>query len=179
MKMIMAILHKNDELETIEELNIAGYMVTKLATTGGFLKKKSTTIMVVVDDEKVAEALKIIKKDDHLCKPGIDLRTEQHERSTVRSDQCAGRRKYDFCTERGADGEILKFMEIVILSFTDAGCQMACKVRENFIQSGYRVKVYTLTRFCRLYGFHAFPEDKKSWIGSLWGEKALFFIGAA
>ena len=70
-------------------------------------------------------------------------------------------------------------MEIVILSFTDAGCQMACKVRENFIQSGYRVKVYTLTRFCRLYGFHAFPEDKKSWIGSLWGEKALFFIGAA
>ena len=70
-------------------------------------------------------------------------------------------------------------MEIVILSFTDAGCQMACKVRENFIQSGYRVKVYTLTRFCRLYGFHTFPEDKKSWIGSLWGEKALFFIGAA
>ena len=58
MKMIMAILHKDDELETIEELNIAGYMVTKLATTGGFLKKKSTTIMVVVDDEKVAEALK-------------------------------------------------------------------------------------------------------------------------
>ena len=61
MKMIMAILHKDDELETIEELNIAGYMVTKLATTGGFLKKKST--MVVVDDEKVAEALKIIKKN--------------------------------------------------------------------------------------------------------------------
>ena len=56
MKMIMAILHKDDELETIEELNIAGYMVTKLATTGGFLKKKSTTIMV-------AEALKIIKKN--------------------------------------------------------------------------------------------------------------------
>ena len=45
MKMIMAILHKDDELETIEELNIAGYMVTKLATTGGFLKKKSTTII--------------------------------------------------------------------------------------------------------------------------------------
>ena len=67
-------------------------------------------------------------------------------------------------------------MEIVILSFTDAGCQMACKVRENFIQSGYRVKVYTLTRFCRLYGFHAFPGDKTRWVGSLWGERALFFI---
>ena len=63
MKMIMAILHKDDELETIEELNIAGYMVTKLATTGGFLKKKSTTIMVGGDDEKVAGELKIIKKN--------------------------------------------------------------------------------------------------------------------
>ena len=40
-------------------------------------------------------------------------------------------------------------------------------------------KADTVSRFCRLYGFHAFPEDKKSWIGSLWGEKALFFIGAA
>ena len=38
MKMIMAILHKDDELETIEELNIAGYMVTKLATTGGIFE---------------------------------------------------------------------------------------------------------------------------------------------
>lgn len=63
MKMIMAILHKDDELETIEELNIAGYMVTKLATTGGFLKKKNTTIMLVVNDDKVGEALEIIKKN--------------------------------------------------------------------------------------------------------------------
>ena len=71
MKMIMAILHKNDELETIEELNIAGYMVTKLATTGGFLKKKSTTIMVVVDDEKVTEALKIIRKTITYANPAL------------------------------------------------------------------------------------------------------------
>ncbi len=41
MKMIMAILHKDDELETIEELQYCRIMVTKLATTGGFLKKKS------------------------------------------------------------------------------------------------------------------------------------------
>lgn len=70
-------------------------------------------------------------------------------------------------------------MEMIILSFTDAGCQLAGKVRANFIQRGYRAEVYTLARFCRLYGFHAFPEDKKSWIGSFWGEKALLFIGAS
>ena len=48
MKMIMAILQKNDELQTIDELNTEGYFVTKLATSGGFLKGKNTTIMTVV-----------------------------------------------------------------------------------------------------------------------------------
>ena len=76
MKMIMAILHKDDELETIEELNIAGYMVTKLATTGGFLKKKSTTIMVVVDDEKVAEARRSSRRI--LAKEGRSLMQTRH-----------------------------------------------------------------------------------------------------
>ena len=62
MKMIMAILHKDDELETIEELNIAGYMVTKLATTGGFLKKKSTTVMIGVEEDRLEEALDVLQK---------------------------------------------------------------------------------------------------------------------
>ena len=61
MKMIMAILQKNDELQTIDELNTAGYFVTKLATSGGFLKGKNTTIMTVVEDEKVPEVLEIIR----------------------------------------------------------------------------------------------------------------------
>ena len=61
MKMIMAILQKNDELQTIDELNTAGYFVTKLATSGGVLKGKNTTIMTVVEDEKVPEVLEIIR----------------------------------------------------------------------------------------------------------------------
>lgn len=63
MKMIMAILHKDDELETIEELNAEGFFVTKLSTTGGFLKGKNTTIMVVVEDEKVPAVLRLIKRN--------------------------------------------------------------------------------------------------------------------
>lgn len=61
MKMIMAILQKNDELQTIDELNTAGFFVTKLATTGGFLKAKNTMIMIVAEDEKIPAALEIIK----------------------------------------------------------------------------------------------------------------------
>ena len=70
-------------------------------------------------------------------------------------------------------------MELIILSFTEAGCNLAGRTRENLTENGYRVEVYTLARFCRLYGFQAFPEDRRSWIGSLWGEKAFLFIGAA
>lgn len=63
MKMIIAILHKDDEVQTIEELNEEGFFVTKLSTTGGFLKGKNTTIMIVANTEKVPKAMEIIKKN--------------------------------------------------------------------------------------------------------------------
>ena len=41
MKMIFAMLHSEDVDETVEELNKEKYWVTKLSTTGGFLKRTS------------------------------------------------------------------------------------------------------------------------------------------
>ena len=58
MKMIIAILHKDDEMDTIDELTQNRFFVTKLSTTGGFLKNKNTTIMIVTDDADVEKALK-------------------------------------------------------------------------------------------------------------------------
>ena len=43
MKMIFAMLHSEDVDETVEELNKEKYWVTKLSTTGGFLKNKNVT----------------------------------------------------------------------------------------------------------------------------------------
>lgn len=63
MKMIIAILHKEDEIDTVEELNQAHFFVTKLSTTGGFLKSKNTTIMIGVEDEQVENAVSIIKEN--------------------------------------------------------------------------------------------------------------------
>ena len=40
MKMIMAILHKDDELDTIEELNRNKFFVTKLSDDRRILKKQ-------------------------------------------------------------------------------------------------------------------------------------------
>lgn len=63
MKMIMAILHKDDEMDTIDELNRNKFFVTKLSTTGGFLKNKNTTIMIVTEDKDVEQVLGIIKEN--------------------------------------------------------------------------------------------------------------------
>ena len=46
MKLIVAVLRKEDEVDTIAELNKKGFFVTELATTGGFLKEKNTTLLI-------------------------------------------------------------------------------------------------------------------------------------
>ena len=43
MKMIFAIISKNDEDITVTALNEAGFFATKLSSTGGFLKKSNTS----------------------------------------------------------------------------------------------------------------------------------------
>ena len=53
MKLVIAIVQDDDALDVIEELNDKGYRVTKLATTGGFLKSGNTTLMIGIEKEKV------------------------------------------------------------------------------------------------------------------------------
>ena len=61
MKMLLAIVHNEDAPLLINELNEKKYFVTKLATTGGFLKKGNTTLLLGIEDEKVDEVCDIIK----------------------------------------------------------------------------------------------------------------------
>lgn len=70
-------------------------------------------------------------------------------------------------------------MDIIILSFTKTGCELADNIQKELIQKNYRVEVYTSARFCGLYDFRPFPEEKSAWIKGLWGKKAFLFIGAA
>ena len=60
-KLIMAVVQGDDCSAAISELNSAGFMVTILSSTGGFLKKKSTTIMIGVTDEKLDQALDVLR----------------------------------------------------------------------------------------------------------------------
>ncbi len=61
MKLVLAIVQDDDSLDCIEELNDKGFRVTKLATTGGFLKAGNTTLMIGVEKEKVQDVIDIVK----------------------------------------------------------------------------------------------------------------------
>ena len=61
MKLVLVIVQDDDALDLIDELNDKSYRVTKLATTGGFLKSGNTTLMIGVEQEKVEDVIKIIE----------------------------------------------------------------------------------------------------------------------
>lgn len=65
MKLVIAIVHDDDAPELINTLNKSGYQVTKLATTGGFLKAGNTTLLTGVEDDKVSDVKDIVK---NICK---------------------------------------------------------------------------------------------------------------
>lgn len=65
MKLIIAIVQDEDASRLINGLMSEGYGVTKLATTGGFLRAGNTTLLVGVEDDKLDEAKGIIEK---VCK---------------------------------------------------------------------------------------------------------------
>ncbi len=60
MKLIVAIVHDEDSHELIKKLASKEFNITKLASTGGFLKTGNTTLIIGVEKSKVDEALKII-----------------------------------------------------------------------------------------------------------------------
>ena len=62
MKMITAIVNKEDANAVCNALTKGGFSVTKLSTTGGFLKAGNTTFIVGVPDEKVDKVIEIISQ---------------------------------------------------------------------------------------------------------------------
>ena len=62
MKMILTIVRNEDAPLLLNELNEKKYYVTKLATTGGFLKKGNNTLLMGIEDEQVEEVCEIIRQ---------------------------------------------------------------------------------------------------------------------
>jgi len=62
MKLVFAIVHDEDGPRVMEELNKNGFSVTKLCSTGGFLKAGNTTLLTGVEEERLEDVMDIIKK---------------------------------------------------------------------------------------------------------------------
>ncbi len=65
MKLMIAIVQDEDSSKLLSKLMKEGFGVTKLATTGGFLKAGNTTLLLGVDDDRVDEAIRVVES---VCK---------------------------------------------------------------------------------------------------------------
>ncbi|MCX7748290.1 MAG: cyclic-di-AMP receptor [Clostridia bacterium] len=63
MKLIFAIVHDEDSEKVRESLNSAKLSITKLCSTGGFLRTGNTTFFSVVEDEQAASVIELIEKN--------------------------------------------------------------------------------------------------------------------
>ena len=63
MKLMLAIVNDDDASMVSGALNKAGIQVTKLATTGGFLKSGNTTFLIGLDDSLVDTAIEEIRSN--------------------------------------------------------------------------------------------------------------------
>ena len=62
MKLVLAIINDEDAFHVMDALSEKGFFITKLATTGGFLRSGMTTIISGVQEERVEEFIGILEK---------------------------------------------------------------------------------------------------------------------
>ena len=87
MKLIYAIVRNDNEDDVVSQLKKHRYSVTRLSTTGGFLKKGNTTLMIGAEDDKVDEVISIIKQE---C--------GQHQKLTVNMPYISGTTMVNYAT---------------------------------------------------------------------------------
>ena len=72
MKLIIAIVQDEDASRLISNLMADDFRVTKLATTGGFLRSGNTTLLIGVENERLQAAMGIVEK---VCKSRKQIAT--------------------------------------------------------------------------------------------------------
>ncbi|WAA12322.1 cyclic-di-AMP receptor [Fervidibacillus halotolerans] len=63
MKLILAVVQDQDSNRLLNVLMDNNFRVTKLASTGGFLKSGNTTFLIGTEDHRVDKALQLIKEN--------------------------------------------------------------------------------------------------------------------
>ena len=65
MKLLVAIVQREDSVGLIEKLTGAGFRATRMNTAGGFLKESNTTVLLGVEDDQVGLVLGLIQTNCH------------------------------------------------------------------------------------------------------------------
>lgn len=62
MKLIMAVIRDSDNDAVSQALIEAGFRVTRIASTGGFLRRGLSTLIIGVNADRVDQAIEIIRQ---------------------------------------------------------------------------------------------------------------------
>ncbi len=65
MKLIFVIIRDSDSENVVQELVQNDYRVTRMASTGGFLRRGNSTLLVGVEDEQVDPVIELLKRACH------------------------------------------------------------------------------------------------------------------
>ncbi len=65
MKLVFAIVHSEDAGKLVEALTEKEYRVTRLQSSGGFLKQSNASVVVGVEETQVEDVLGIIREACH------------------------------------------------------------------------------------------------------------------
>ena len=61
-RLIFAIIHNTDSEPLLQALLDNAYSVTRIASTGGFLRRGTTTLLIGAKPERVTDAIQIIRE---------------------------------------------------------------------------------------------------------------------
>ncbi|MBD5084304.1 MAG: transcriptional regulator [Clostridiales bacterium] len=76
MKLIIAIINRDDANAVTQNLSRNGFSSTRLSTTGGFLLASNVTLLIGVEEERVQAVIDLIHEHSHSRKQMVPAITE-------------------------------------------------------------------------------------------------------
>jgi len=70
MKLLLVIVRDNDAENVVAELIKNNYRVTRMASTGGFMRRGNVTLMIGVDSDKVDTVVELVQNACAAPEPG-------------------------------------------------------------------------------------------------------------
>ena len=65
MKLVFAVVHSEDAGELVDALTEKEYRVTRLQSSGGFLKQANATVLVGVEEGQIEDVLAVVRERCH------------------------------------------------------------------------------------------------------------------